>query len=196
MHAGNHISQNGGGTISPAGCRLRDSQPAGLMVPPPLPIGGLVAPKFRRRRNEGGFTFLEVIVALAIFALSGVVLASAYINVLGAQQAALRRDANVADLRLVHQALAVEPALDKVIKWNELELPDDRRGRWKATVTPTTVADLFDVVLEIELTDDKGQSLPPLTENLRMLRPTWSQPADREALRVQARSNLAKRVLP
>ncbi|MDI1335451.1 MAG: prepilin-type N-terminal cleavage/methylation domain-containing protein [Lacunisphaera sp.] len=139
------------------------------------------------------FTFIEVMVALMIFALSGVVLASSYVNVLNAHQAALHRDDHAGDRRLVREALRAEPAVDKVTAWNALTLPDDRSARWRATLTPTPVADLFDVSLEIELTDGDGKKLPTITETCRLLRPTWSQPADRETLRAAARSNLAKR---
>ena len=131
--------------------------------------------------------------ALAIFALSGLVLASAYLNVLNANQAALQRDAHATDRRLVHEALCAEPTLDKVMTWNELALPEDRTARWKATVTPTTVADLFDVTLETEVTVPGGKKSDTFTETIRLLRPTWSQPADRETLRAAARSKLAQR---
>jgi general secretion pathway protein I len=153
--------------------------------------GGPVAPKSRHRRDEGGFTFIEVMVALVIFAFSGLMLASAYVNVLSAHQAALQRDARAADRRLVREALRAEPSVDKVTGWNELTLPDDRSARWKATLAATTVADLFDVTLEIELTDGGNQTT--LTETCRLLRPTWSQPADRDTLRAAARSKLAER---
>lgn len=148
------------------------------------------------RFRRGGFTFLEVIVALAIFALAGTVLATAYLNVLGAQQAALERKANAADLRLVREMLGAEPSLDKVVAWNDLPLPDERKARWRATVTATTVADLFDVTLEVEFTAPDGRSQPAVTETLRLLRPTWSQPGEREALRAATRTKLAKRTLP
>jgi general secretion pathway protein I len=155
--------------------------------------GGLVTPKFRRRRNAGGFTFLEVLVALAIFAFSGMVLASAYLNVLSAQHASLQRDANAADCRLVREVLSAEPAREKVIVWNNLELPGERTARWRATVTATQVADLFDVTLEIELPAGEGRKETTITENLRLLRPTWSQGGEGDTLRTDARSRLAKR---
>lgn len=147
----------------------------------------------RRPSSVRGFTFLEVIVALALFALTGLALASAYLNVLEARQAALRRDTHAADLRLVRAALGAEPSLDKATTWNELPLPGGRTARWRAVVTPTSVADLFDVALEVDLTDERGNSLPAIGERLRLLRPTWSVPAEREELRTQARSRLAKR---
>ena len=157
--------------------------------------GGLVSPKLvgRRTASFGGFTFIEVMVALVIFAFSGLVLASAYVNVLNAHQAALHRDDHAADRRLVREALRAEPSPDKITAWNELALPDDRSARWRATLTVTTIADLFDVTLELELTDSDGQKQPMITETCRLLRPTWSQPADRDTLRAAARSKLAQR---
>jgi prepilin-type N-terminal cleavage/methylation domain-containing protein len=140
-----------------------------------------------------GFTLIEVLVALVIFAFSGVILASSYVNVLSAHQAALHRDDFAADRQMVREALWAQPVLDKVTVWNDLTLPDDRAVRWRATVTPTTVADLFDVMLEMDFTGGDGRKLPAVTETCRLLRPTWSQPADRETLRAAARSKLALR---
>lgn len=131
--------------------------------------------------------------ALTIFAFTGVVLASAYLNVLTAQHASLQRDASAADRRLVREALFAEPTLEKVTAWNDLELPDDRTAKWRATVTPTKLADLFDVTLEIELPAAEGRKETTVTETCRLLRPTWSQPGDRETLRTDARSKLAQR---
>ncbi len=159
------------------------------------------SPNIRRRRfglrpdqvSRRAFTFLEVLVALAIFGFTGMVLASAYLNVLSAQHASVQQDATVADRRLVRQALCAEPQLEKVTAWNELELPEDRTAKWRATVTPTKIADLFDVTLEIEIPNPKGGKEQTFTETCRLLRPSWSQPADREALRTEARSKLAQR---
>jgi general secretion pathway protein I len=152
--------------------------------PTPRPVAGKVS----------AFTFIEVLVALAIFALSGLVLASAYLNVLSAQAALLRRDETAADCLLAREALCAESSLDKVTAWNELALPGvDRLAHWRATLTPTSVADLFDVTLEIELPSPNGRSVPAITQTLRLLRPTWSQPADRDKLRAAARSKLAQR---
>ena len=150
----------------------------------------LAAPK---RSGEGGFTLIEVLVALVIFAFSGIMLASAYVNVLSAHQAALHRDVLAPDRRLVREALFAEPVLEKVEAWNDLTLPGGRPARWRATVIPTPIADLFDVALEIELPPVDGKKQPAITETCRLLRPTWSQPAEREKLRVTARSKLALR---
>jgi prepilin-type N-terminal cleavage/methylation domain-containing protein len=141
---------------------------------------------------QSAFTLIEVLVALVIFAFSGLVLASSYVNVLSAHQAALHRDEDAADRRMIREAVRTESSLDKIIAWNELPLPDDRKARWKVTLAPTTIADLFDATVDIELTDKAGKR-QTITETCRLLRPTWSQTADRDTLRAAARSKLAQR---
>ncbi len=131
--------------------------------------------------------------ALAIFALASMVLVGAFVNVLNAQNTALRRDENGAAVRLIREALYAEPLLENIERWNDIKLPDDGRGRWQATVEPTTVADLFQVTLEAELDLGRGKDRLTVTETFRLLRPTWSLAVDRETLRSDARSKLAER---
>ncbi len=150
-------------------------------------------PERSSQARRRGFTFLEVMVALTVFAFAGLVLASACLNFLNAQQAGLRHDTGALERRLVREALCAEATLAKVTTWNQLALPEGRTARWRAVVAPTTVADLFEVTLEIEYTDPAGQSTPVAAETFRLLRPTWSQPADRQTLRAAARSKLARR---
>jgi len=145
------------------------------------------------RRRCGAFTLIEVVVALVIFSFAGFVLAAAFVNVLNAQESSLRRDLRGPDLQLVRAALFAESDLTKAAQWNDLVLPDGRKARWQATVTPANLADLFDVVLEIEFSEAGGTKTDTVTETCRLLRPTWSQAADRETLRAAARSKLAKR---
>ena len=176
----------------------RDYQSRGLAAARPAPHGTSLSAEALAKADgpaskQRGFTLLEVLVALVIFAFSGLMLASAYVNVLSAHQAALHRDVLAPDRRLVREALFAQPVLEKVEAWNDLTLPGDRAARWRATVTPTPIADLFDVALEIELPPVDGKKQPAITETCRLLRPTWSQPADREKLRVDARSRLALR---
>ncbi len=144
-------------------------------------------------RPSQGFTFIEVLVALAIFALAGVALASACVNFLAAQHAAYRRDARALDRELVRRALGSEPERKKAEDWNECLLPGNRSARWRARITPTPVADLFEVVLEGELPAEGDKLQGNFLEDLRLLRPTWSEPAERAALRAAARARLAQR---
>ena len=62
--------------------------------------------------------------------------------------------------------------------------------RWTATIDPTTVADLFTVTFECEIT---GSGLPEpqkIKQVFRVLRPTWSQASDRTTLRANAKDRI------
>ncbi|WP_438482342.1 type II secretion system protein [Oleiharenicola lentus] len=169
----------------------RGHQPRGLSAAQ-LRLRGADRPasNFEKAR---AFSLVEVLVALAIFALASMVLVGAFVNVLNAQNTALRRDENGAAVRLIREALYAEPLLENIERWNDIKLPDDGRGRWQATVEPTTVADLFQVTLEAELDLGRGKDRLTVTETFRLLRPTWSLAVDRETLRSDARSKLAER---
>lgn len=149
-----------------------------------------------KRAAPNGFTLVEVLVALAIFALGGVVIATAYANVLAAHSTILRRDDREPALRLVRDAFRAEPDRAVVEDWNDLILPDGGKARWRATIEPTPVADLFDTTLEVEMTLKADAEEIFASEKMRLLRPTWSDPAEREALRADARTRLMEREMP
>lgn len=146
--------------------------------------------------KQRAFTFVEVLVALVIFAVAGAAVSFACANFLQAQHAASRRDATAADRQLARQALAAEPSRERAETWNEVPLPDNRHLRWRATIVPTAVADLFDATLEIELPAHGSAPEGRFTETVRLLRPTWSTEADRQTLRAAAMHKLGQRRLP
>lgn len=149
-----------------------------------------VHPTVRRR---AGFTLVEVLVALAILSITGVVLATGFASFLQSYGIATRRSSHAADVALVRAALLAEPDREVVENWNDLSLPEDAKARWHATITPTDIADLFTVACEIELTDPREPGTYTTTLNLTLLRPTWSQADERETLRAASRDRLAER---
>lgn len=137
-----------------------------------------------RRR---GFTLIEVLVALAIFAIAAVVLGASYVNLLQAHAAIRDRDGSEADISWARDALLAEPDRAMVERGGDVVLPDGRMASWRATVTPTGVSDLFDVVLELTAPPAGGSGeLVQVSETLRLLRPTWSIESERKALRDRA----------
>lgn len=136
------------------------------------------------------FTLLEVLIALAVFALAAVGLGAAYLNVLNTyaliEQSAKRDD----EVTFARAALHAEPEREKAEEGGEFTSTDNRRVRWSATIEPTNVADLFTVTFTCEV-DDPLQAKPQvIKETYRLLRPTWSDPAEREKLRAEARDRI------
>lgn len=142
-------------------------------------------------RNRA-FTIIEVLAALAIFAMAAIVLGAAYVNVLNGYAHAERATKVDADLRFAREILFRQADLEKVEEGDEFETADGRRVIWKAVVEPTLVADLFEVEFEVELIGGQTGEGEVFTERFRLLRPTWSEDNDRDQLRQEARDNLTQ----
>jgi general secretion pathway protein I len=148
---------------------------------------------FRRRGGRrAGFTLLEVLVALAIFAMAAVVLGATYVNALNAYEAATRRNEYDEDLRFVRAAMLAEPDRDKVEEGGQLNLGGSKRARWQADIASTGTADLFAVTWTCEITDPARPQPYRVTQTLMLLRPTWSDPVERSQLLEQAKETILK----
>ncbi|MGC4072712.1 MAG: prepilin-type N-terminal cleavage/methylation domain-containing protein [Nibricoccus sp.] len=143
--------------------------------------------RFQRRR---GFTLLEVLVALAIFVMMAIVLGATYINILNSYEAAGRAVNRDEDVRFARAALLAEADIDVAERGAEFDSGNGRHVKWTASIAPTSIADLFTVTFTCEITG-QGLAKPETTEEVfRLLRPTWSQPADRDKLRADAKARI------
>ena len=143
-----------------------------------------------RQAQRSGFTLIEVLVALAIFMMMAIVLGMAYINILNAYEIAAQSVTRDEDVRFARAALMAEADREVVERGAEFDGGDGRRVKWKAVIEPTNVADLFNVLFTCEIT---GPALPRpevREESFRLLRPTWSEPADRDKLRADAKTRI------
>ena len=131
------------------------------------------------------FTLLEVIVALAIFALGAVVLGAAYVNVLNAYDVAQRGNQVDQDVRFARSLLLAEPDRDKAEKGGDFDSGNGRRVQWHATIEATMTADLFEVTFVCESSESGGANVP-VTETFTLLRPTWADPVVNGKLRQDA----------
>ena len=143
-----------------------------------------------RRR---GFTLIEVLMSLAIFALAAVGLGAAYSNVLLGRAALRQNEQDLEDMSRVRAALMENPNFDEIEAGGEIHLPGDRTARWKGKIEPTTVSDLFTVTLTAEIqAEASGEYGPERTEVRMLLRPTWSIPSDRSKIRDDVRQRLER----
>ena len=140
------------------------------------------------------FTLLEVIVALAIFALAAVVLGSAYVNVLNAYETVARGNQADEDVRFARAQLLAEPDHDTAEKGGDFVSPGGRQVRWHATIASTAMADLFTVTFVCELAAESasGGGTQTVTENFTVLRPTWADPTENTKLKQDAQDRIAK----
>ena len=143
-----------------------------------------------RPSTLAAFTLLEVLIALAIFALAAVVLGATYVNALNAYEAVSRRNAYDADLRFVRSAVLTEADRDKVEEGGDLDLGENKRAHWQADIAATDTVDLFSVAWTCEITDPARREPYRVTQTFLLLRPTWSDPVERTKLLDQVKQRI------
>jgi general secretion pathway protein I len=140
-----------------------------------------------------GFTLIEVLVALAIFAVAAVVLGATYVNILLSHASLRERDGSGDDIQWARVALLAEPDRATAERGADVILPDGRSANWRATINETAVSDLFDVVLELDAPPaGGGGDMVKSRATLRLLRPTWSTDSERSKIRDKARERLKR----
>lgn len=143
--------------------------------------------------RRSGFTLLEVMVALMVFAVAAVALAAAYVNVLNAYDVVNRGNDNLEDIRFARSMLLAEPDRQKAEDGADFETADGGRIRWTTEIEATTVADLFRVTFICEIAESAGKASPsPRRETFFLLRPTWSEGDDAAKLREEAKTRIVE----
>lgn len=146
-----------------------------------------------RRGSAGGFSLLEVLVALLILAVAAVVLSAGYLNILNDYAVIHRGSGQDLDVAFAREELLAQADLPTARNGDEYDTDDGRHIKWTADIEPTGTADLFSVTFTCVLTSNSPDT-PTRTVNqsFMLLRPTWSDPADRASLRQAAAARIAK----
>jgi general secretion pathway protein I len=136
----------------------------------------------KRVRPTAAFSLIEVVIAVAIFAMAASVLMSAFVNALLARERSANFDLLNADIRAVRMQLLLEPTLEDAEEGNEFETLSNGEASWEAAIESTNVVDLFKVQFTIKFSDPI-EGLPDThSETLYLLRPTWSESDERSDL--------------
>jgi general secretion pathway protein I len=140
--------------------------------------------------NSKAFSLIEVVVALALFAMAAVVLSSSFVNALLAREKGQSNDLRNADIRAVRMQLLLQPNLEDAEDGDRYETLHNGEANWRATIEPTDVVDLFQVELAIEFMQPQQDQQASYRETLYLLRPTWSESDERSQLLEDKRAEL------
>lgn len=141
-------------------------------------------------KGRRGFTLIEVMVAVVIVVMSAIMLGTAYINVLQGYENAKRATGTNTEVAFAREILFHIADLDQAEEGGDFQTVEGGTVDWRATIEPTEVADLFTVILEVQLPPDDQGERETVEEQFRLLRPTWSEDADRDQLRQEARARI------
>lgn len=142
-------------------------------------------------RRGTGFTLPEVMVALLIFTLAAIVLGASYVNILQAYQVADRVAGEDQDVAFARQELLTQADLATAEKGDAFDTVDGRHVAWSAAITPAATTDLFSVEFTCDITEPSPKPPTKVVQDFMLLRPTWSDPAERAKLRQAAANRIA-----
>ncbi len=142
------------------------------------------------RKGNRGFTLIEVLISLAIFAMAAIVLGAAYLNVLTAYQISTRRRMNDEDIRFARSLIMAQADRKLVEKGGEFDTVGGRHVQWTGEIESTTMPDLFEVTMTCDLSASGDLPEKKVIEHFRLLRPTWSDPVERDKLRADDRKRI------
>lgn len=156
----------------------------------------------RHPENSRGFTMVEVLVALAISGMMGVVIVSSYLNVMSAYEAVNANPRLDLDVRFARNALLAEPDFETAQTGDQFEGASGRQITWSSVIEATMTADLYQVtfICEVGPGKNQGETGETITEVFRLIRPTWSQTQnlgiDVNTLRSEARDRILEMQQP
>lgn len=138
---------------------------------------------------RSGFSLLEVLASLAIFGLGVFVLTEAFVNTMYSVARLKPEFTHQSDLRFVRQQVIGIADIEEFRDGGELLTLNLDLVTWEATAEPTTVLDLFDVILTFRYEDPNTRERKEVTERMYLLRPTWSDSGDRTNLLDEKRTD-------
>jgi general secretion pathway protein I len=138
-----------------------------------------------------GFTLIEVLVALCIFAMAVVVLGASYLNVLNSYETVSRGVQINEDFAFARQLILREPDREKLEQGGEFETATGQRAAWSVEITSTTVPNVFNVAFTCEINDPTRTEPDRTIQQFTVLRPTWViDVAERDKLKEEIKTRI------
>ena len=128
------------------------------------------------------FSLIEVLIALAIFAVCAGYVSSAFSNAILAREKNSEINYTNLNIDLVRKQLLLEPSIEEAEKGGDVILINDQEASWEVEILPTEIVDLYECFLEIEILESKISEKEIYSEKFFLLRPTWTDPLDRSEL--------------
>ena len=131
---------------------------------------------------DRAFSLIEVLVASAIFAMAATVLMATFVNAVTARERSEQNEHLHEAIQTARLQLLLEPIREDAEDGGDVATLTHGEASWRASIEPTEIVDLFRVEFFVEFADPPGNDPREYTEQLFLLRPTWSEADDRAQL--------------
>ena len=138
--------------------------------------------RYKKAKHLKGFSLIEVLIALALFAICSNLIASAFINALLARERNPSSTYQDIAISTVRKQLLLEKNLEDAEEGGTLTLLEKGEASWTAEILSTDIIDLFECRLDIEFLESDNPNQAIYSETLYLLRPTWSKSDERSSL--------------
>ncbi|MDA9763846.1 MAG: prepilin-type N-terminal cleavage/methylation domain-containing protein [Opitutales bacterium] len=126
------------------------------------------------KTNQQGFTILEVLVAVVIFAGAATVLVASYINILSNFEASRIKTNFEEELAYVRAELQLISDVEEAMDGDEFDMGNGVTGNWYSEIEMTEIPNLFAISMFVDMVDAEGERME-LTQLFYLLRPSWSE---------------------
>ena len=152
---------------------------------------------FRTRMKESsselpcrGFTLVEVILAASLFAVAAGILAQSIMNLQTARLKFSESPDGENIRRQVRLHLLQMNQRDRLESGGNFRSVSGERVAWETQIQSTKVVDVFEIKIEMRLQQAGNEANDVMPMRLHVLRPSWSDPAERSALINQKRQRI------
>ena len=136
----------------------------------------------QKKKGSMAFSLIEVLIALALFAIAANVISSAFINALLSRERNDSRLYNDFAIQTARKQLLLEKNIEDAEDGGTVETLELGEVDWYAEILPTEIVDLFEVQLYGTFYDLEDRQKANFSETLYLLRPTWSESDERSML--------------
>ena len=126
------------------------------------------------RNKLSGFTILEVLVAVVIFAGAATVLVASYINILSNFEASRIKTNFDEELAYVRAELQLISEVEEAMDGGEFDMGNGVSGTWYSEIEMTEIPNLFSVTMFVDMVDAEGERME-LDQLFYLLRPSWGE---------------------
>lgn len=129
--------------------------------------------------------------AILVFAMSAIILASAYVNVINSYMVVERFAQTNGDVNFARSLVLTEPDRKKLEQGGQFDTADNHHVTWEVEIVSTTTADLFTVNFTCTVDVPNSPEPEKTLQTFTVLRPTWStDPAEQSKLREDAKNRI------